>query len=221
VEPHRPIRSYVLRQGRISHAQSRAYNTLLSQYGIIYRDEILNLDQVFSRTTTRVLEIGFGMGEATADIALQNTGTDYIVVDVHSPGVGSLLRKIEALSLKNVRIVQHDAVAVLRHMIPQQSLDGVHIFFPDPWPKTRHHKRRLIQTDFVTLLCEKLKSNGTIHIATDWQDYARHIKTVCANEPSLIDTTQSLSTSRPNTKFEQRGLKLGHEIYEWIFQKSV
>ena len=219
MESHRPIRSFVLRQGRSSNAQSRAYKALLPEYSLAYQEDFLNLDAVFNRTAPRVLEIGFGMGETTARIASQHPETDYIGIEVHSPGIGSLLIKIEEGGLKNVRIIQHDAVAVLTHMIAPLSLDGIHIYFPDPWPKTRHHKRRLIQPDFITQLCTKLKGGGVLHIATDWADYAKHITTVLGNELQLTSALELSCASRPRTKFEQRGLDLGHKIYEWVFQK--
>ncbi len=164
----RHIRSYVLRQGRVSTAQHRAIDTLLPRFGLPYAAHLLDLDQVFGRAAPKVLEIGFGMGDSTATIAQAHPEIDYLGVEVHTPGVGNLLKLIDAQQLTNVRIVQHDAVEVLRDMIADESLDGVHIFFPDPWHKARHNKRRLIQSPFIAQLVKKLKSGGYIHVATDW-----------------------------------------------------
>jgi tRNA (guanine-N7-)-methyltransferase len=167
-EPSRSIRSYVLRQGRITDAQRAATERLLPRYGVPYRPEPLDFARLFGRRAPVVLEIGFGMGETTAEIAAANAGTDYLGVEVHSPGVGSLLRQIEARNLGNVRIVQHDAVEVVTHMIAPAALSGIHVFFPDPWPKKRHHKRRLLQAPFVRLLATRLQPGGYLHLATDW-----------------------------------------------------
>jgi tRNA (guanine-N7-)-methyltransferase len=218
----RPIRSFVLRQGRISKAQSRAYQELLPKYSIPYSESSLDLDQIFGRDAPKILEIGFGMGETSTAIAQANPQNDYLGIEVHTPGVGSLLKQIEAARLSNLRIIQHDAVEVLKNMIPPVSLAGVHIFFPDPWPKTRHHKRRLIQSEFISLLCEQLKAGGYLHVATDWKDYAEHILSVMSSEPRLANTTQDYAPRpeyRPLTKFELRGLKLGHPVWDIVFRK--
>ncbi len=217
------IRSFVLRQGRVSNAQRRACETLLPRYGIPFSENRLDLDQVFGRPAPKILEIGFGMGESTAIIARSHPENDYLGIEVHTPGVGSLLNQIEQHGLTNLRIVQHDAVAVLQHMLPAACLDGIHIFFPDPWPKARHHKRRLIQPTLATRLCNHLKSGGYIHIATDWEDYAVQILQVLSQEPQLKNTTADFAPRpdyRPLTKFEQRGIKLGHGVWDLIFQKS-
>jgi len=218
----RTIRSFVLRQGRISKAQSRAYRELLPKYSIPYSESPLDLDQIFGRDAPKILEIGFGMGESSAAIAQANPQNDYLGVEVHTPGIGSLLKQIEAARLSNLRIIQHDAVEVLKNMIPPVSLAGVHIFFPDPWPKTRHHKRRLIQPEFISLLCERLKAGGYLHVATDWKDYAEHILSVMSSEPRLANTAQDYAPRpeyRPLTKFELRGLKLGHPVWDIVFRK--
>ncbi len=218
----RPIRSFVLRQGRISKAQSRAYRELLPKYSISYSESQLDLDQIFGRDAPKILEIGCGMGETTVAIATAHPENDYLGIEVHTPGVGSLLKQIEEAGLCNVRIIQHDAVEVVRNVIPPASLAGVHIFFPDPWPKKRHRKRRLIQSEFVSLLCERLKTGGYLHVATDWQDYAEHILSVLGNEPRLANTAQDYAQRpeyRPRTKFEQRGLKLGHPVLDIVFRK--
>ncbi|MCL6557061.1 MAG: tRNA (guanosine(46)-N7)-methyltransferase TrmB [Burkholderiales bacterium] len=220
--PHRPIRSFVLRAGRISRAQKRALETLLPVYGIPFRPEPLDLDQVFGRAAARILEIGFGMGETTATIAAEHPETDFIGVEVHPPGIGSLLKEIEARGLTNLRIIPHDAVEVLTHMIPPESLDGLHIFFPDPWPKKRHHKRRLIQAPFVALAADRLKPGGYIHVATDWQPYAEQILAVLSAEPRLENTAEGYAPRpawRPTTKFENRGLRLGHGVWDLVFRK--
>lgn len=218
----RPIRSFVLRQGRISKAQSRAYQELLPKYSISYSESPLDLDRIFGRDAPKILEIGFGMGETSTAIAQANPQNDYLGIEVHTPGVGSLLKRIEAARLSNLRIIQHDAVDVLKNMIPPVSLAGVHIFFPDPWPKTRHHKRRLIQPQFVSLLCERMKPGAYLRLCTDWQDYAEHILAVLSAEPKLANTVQDYAPRpeyRPLTKFELRGLKLGHPVWDIVFRK--
>jgi tRNA (guanine-N7-)-methyltransferase len=218
----RPIRSFVLRQGRISGAQQRAYDDLMSVYGVIYTPQLLVLDAVFGRAAPKIMEIGFGMGQTTAQIAAANPDKDYLGVEVHTPGVGSLLKQVEAWSLNNVRVIQHDVVEVLRNMIADESLDGVHVFFADPWPKKRHHKRRLIQPEFVGLLARKLKAGACLHLATDWQDYAEWMLAVLRNEPLLANTSQDYAPRpgyRPETKFEKRGLLLGHGVWDLVFKR--
>jgi len=217
------IRSFVLRQGRVSHAQHRACETLLPKYGIPFTENPLDLDQVFGRQAPKILEIGFGMGESTALIAQKHPENDYLAIEVHTPGVGSLLNQIEAHGLTNLRIIQHDAVEVLQYMLPAECLHGIHIFFPDPWPKAKHHKRRLIQPALVARLCEHLKAGGYIHAATDWEDYAIQMLQVLNNEPRFINTASDYAPRpeyRPLTKFEQRGLKLGHGVWDLIFSKK-
>ena len=223
VSPHhpRPVRSYVLRQGRVSNAQRHAHYTLLPRYGIAYRAAPLDLNAAFGRAAPKILEIGCGMGETTAAIAAAHPDIDYLGIEVHTPGVGSLLKLIEEKGLANVRVVQHDAVEVLQHMIPPASLDGVHIFFPDPWPKKRHHKRRLIQPSFAALLAQKLKVGGYVHAATDWHEYAQQILAVLTQTPQLTNTVEAYAEpgARPRTKFEARGLKLGHGVWDMVFRK--
>ncbi len=219
---HRPIRSFVLRQGRMSNAQTRALETLLPRWGIPYQESLFDLDAAFGRSAPKILEIGFGMGDSTASIAAAHPQNDYLGIEVHGPGVGSLLNQIEALGLTNLRVIQHDAVEVLKHMIAPASLDGVHIFFPDPWHKKKHHKRRLIQPELVALLCGKLKPGGYLHAATDWQEYAEHILAVLAVETRLANTAADYAPKpdyRPLTKFEQRGIKLGHGVWDIVFRK--
>lgn len=217
------IRSFVLRQGRLSNAQQRACETLLPRYGIPFSEQVLDLDQVFGRNAPKILEIGFGMGESTAAIAQAHPDKDYLGIEVHTPGVGSLLNCIDVLGLTNLRIIQHDAVAVIQHMLAAESLSGVHIFFPDPWPKARHHKRRLIQPALIASLCQRLKTGGYIHAATDWEDYAIQILQVLSQEPRLTNTAADYASRpqyRPLTKFEQRGLKLGHGVWDVIFSRT-
>ncbi len=220
----RHIRSYVLRQGRISPAQQRACKTLLPQFGIPYAKTEINLDQAFRRTAPKILEIGFGMGESTASIALAHPENDYLALEVHTPGVGNLLKLIDSLHITNIRIIQHDAVEVLRDMITPNTLDGVHIFFPDPWHKARHNKRRLIQAPFIAQLVQRIKPGGYIHVATDWQNYAEQVLEVLGAEPMLENTAANFAprpSYRPLTKFEQRGLRLGHGVWDLVFLRKT
>lgn len=217
------IRSFVLRQGRVSNAQQRYYEEMMARVGIAYAAAPLDLDAVFGRRAPRILEIGFGMGETSATIAETNPQNDYIGVEVHTPGVGSLCKLIAEKNLGNLRIIQHDAVEVLRDMIGPESLDGVHIFFPDPWPKARHHKRRLIQPPLVATLASRLKSGGYIHCATDWENYAEQMLSVLSAERLLQNTAVDYAPRpayRPLTKFEQRGLRLGHGVWDLVFRKK-
>jgi tRNA (guanine-N7-)-methyltransferase len=219
---HRPIRSYVLRQGRVTDAQRRARDELMPRFGIPRSREPLDLEGVFGRAAPKILEIGFGMGETTARIATDHPGIDYLGIEVHSPGVGSLLKRAAELGVDNLRVIQHDAVEVIEHMIAPASLDGVHIFFPDPWPKKRHHKRRLIQPQFIALLASRMKAGAYVHVATDWEDYARQILEVLSNEPLLANTVEGYAprpAHRPLTKFENRGLKLGHSVWDVLFRR--
>ena len=219
------IRSFVLRQGRVSNAQQRYYEEMMAKIGIPYAASRLDFEAVFGRSAPRILEIGFGMGETSATIAESNPHQDYIGVEVHTPGVGSLCKLIAEKSLGNQRIIQHDAVEVLRDMIPESSLDGVHIFFPDPWPKARHHKRRLIQAPLVATLARRLKPGGYLHCATDWENYAEQMLEVLSAEALLENTALEGGFAprpdyRPLTKFEQRGLRLGHGVWDVIFRRQ-
>ena len=220
---HHGIRSYVLRQGRVSNAQRRAHESLLPVYGVPYTASLLDLDALFRRAAPKILEIGFGMGETTAAIAEAHPDNDYLAIEVHTPGVGSLLKQLAERELRNLRIVQHDAVEVLQSMIAPGSLAGIHVFFPDPWPKKRHHKRRLIQPAFVSLLASRLAAGGYIHLATDWEDYARQMLEVMNAEPTLRNAASGFALrpeTRPLTKFEQRGLKLGHPVWDLVFRRA-
>lgn len=219
---NRHIRSFVLRQGRVSAAQQRCLDTLMPRYGIPYAEQKLDLDAAFGRSAPKILEIGFGMGEPTAFIARNHPQNDYLALEVHPPGVGSLLKQIDEQGITNIRIMQHDAVEVMRDMLNDSALDGVHIFFPDPWHKARHNKRRLIQAPFIAQLVQKIKAGGYIHVATDWQDYAEQVLAVLSAEPSLKNTAVGYADKpayRPLTKFEQRGLRLGHGVWDLVFQR--
>lgn len=225
------IRSFVRRAGRITGGQTRAFEDLGPRYLVPYQETPLDLASVFPNTdeTTKpvVLEIGFGMGEATAAIAATLPQTHFLCCEVHEPGVGALLKRIGEQSLSNIRIIAHDAVEVIDHMLPLQSLDGVHIFFPDPWHKKRHNKRRLIQQPLIAKLAARLKPGGYLHCATDWQPYAEQILEVLKAEPLLqntVDTTLDAGYApkpdyRPLTKFENRGIKLGHGVWDIVFKR--
>ncbi|MGV8934098.1 MAG: tRNA (guanosine(46)-N7)-methyltransferase TrmB [Gallionellaceae bacterium] len=218
----RHIRSFVLRQGRVSTAQQRCLDTLWPRYGIAYAAQKLDLDSAFGHSAPKIMEIGFGMGEPTAFIAKHHPQNDYLVLEVHTPGVGSLLKQIDEQGLTNLRIMQHDAVEVMRDMLDDNVLDGVHIFFPDPWHKARHNKRRLIQPPFIAQLVKKIKAGGYIHVATDWLDYAEQVLTVLSAEPLLENTATDYAEKpayRPLTKFENRGLKLGHGVWDLVFRR--
>ncbi len=216
------IRSYVLRAGRVGSGQARALAELGPRFVVPWRAEPLDLATVFGRRAPLILEIGFGMGEGLAETAAAHSENDYLGVEVHTPGVGALLKQIGERNLANVRIVQHDAVDVLTHMLAPASLAGVHIFFPDPWHKKRHHKRRLIQPPLVSLLASRLAPGGYIHLATDWQDYAEQMLAVLGAEPLLENTVADYAprpATRPLTKFEQRGLRLGHGVWDLVFRR--
>ena len=225
---HPRIRSYVLRAGRVGSGQARALAELGPRFMLPYQPTVLDLDAVFGRAGSdsnpvpRILEIGFGMGEGLAEIAAAHPENDYLGVEVHTPGVGALLKQLGERGLTNVRVIQHDAVEVLTRMLEPASLAGVHIFFPDPWHKKRHHKRRLIQPPLVSLLASRLAPGGYIHLATDWQDYAEQMLAVLAAEPQLQNTVADYAPrpdTRPLTKFEQRGLRLGHGVWDLLFRR--
>ncbi len=218
----RSIRSYVVRAGRMGPGQIRALRELAPQHVLPYQPARLDLPAVFGRVAPVVLEIGFGMGAATATIAQSQPDTDFLGIEVHPPGVGALLQRIEALGLGNLRLIQHDAVEVLEHMLAAGSLAGVHIYFPDPWPKKRHHKRRLLQPDFVARLVDRLSPGAYLHCATDWQPYAEHMLAVLSGNPDLVNSVDGFAPRpewRPLTKFENRGLALGHGVWDLLFRR--
>jgi tRNA (guanine-N7-)-methyltransferase len=238
-DKNRPIRSFVLRTGRTTVGQAKALDDLGPRYLWPFQAHTMDIAQARSTVaaesghavTQTVLEIGFGMGEATAHIAQLMPQALYLACEVHTPGVGALLKRIGDEHIHNIRILQHDAVEVLKHMIAPDSLDGVHIFFPDPWHKKRHNKRRLIQAPLVTLLASRIKPGGYIHCATDWQEYAEQILQVLQDEPKLLNTAPANSDTgadgyapkpdyRPLTKFENRGLKLGHGVWDVVFRRG-
>jgi tRNA (guanine-N7-)-methyltransferase len=214
----REIRSYVLRQGRTTPAQKRALDELLPKYGLVFSEEQIQKFQVFGRDAPLVLEIGSGMGETTAAIAAAHPAADFIAVEVHGPGVGSLLNRIVAGALGNLRVIRYDASEVLARMIPDGSLAAIHLFFPDPWPKKRHHKRRLVQPIFAALAARKLAPGGILHAATDWPEYADQMEDVLGKE-GLLEKTRQGFFARPITKFQKRGERLGHPIRDLYFRR--
>jgi tRNA (guanine-N7-)-methyltransferase len=247
IRPIRPIRSYVLRRSHFSAAQRDAYERLMPRFGVTFSRQLLDLPALFGRRAPTILEIGFGMGDTTAEIAAAHPEQDYLGVEVHTPGVGALLKLMDARSLSNIRIVEHDVQDVIDYQIPDACLDGIHVFFPDPWPKARHHKRRLIQQPFVTRLVAKLRPGGYLHLATDWPDYAEQmvatidatadLRRIAGPAPAAgAAGTGSMSAgmllgaglpaeqippARPQTKFEQRGLRLGHPIADVIAVRTA
>jgi tRNA (guanine-N7-)-methyltransferase len=234
--PARPIRSFVLRRSHFSTAQRDAYQRLMPVFGLPFKRQVLDLPEIFGRVAPTILEIGFGMGDTTAEIAAAHPEHDYLGVEVHTPGVGALLKQVEARSLTNIRVIEHDVQDVIDFQIPDGYLTGVHVFFPDPWPKARHHKRRLIQQQFVTKLLRKLRSGGYLHLATDWPDYAEQMieavdavpgfrrRTAATRPPASAataghDCRVDDARQRPTTRFEQRGLRLGHPICDIVALK--
>ena len=227
------IRSFVLRTGRTTSAQQRALETLSSALLIPFQPTQLNWAQAFglsavslSEAIPRIVEIGFGMGETTASIAAARPKDQFLALEVHPPGVGALLKRINEMGLTNLRLMRHDAVEVLEQMIAPNTLDGVHIYFPDPWHKKRHHKRRLIQAPFMGLLAERLKVGGYLHLATDWQEYAEQMLIIGNAENRLSNTSPTKTyvprpAYRPITKFENRGLNLGHGVWDLVYQRVI
>ncbi|MGH8307642.1 MAG: tRNA (guanosine(46)-N7)-methyltransferase TrmB [Gammaproteobacteria bacterium] len=217
----RGIRSFVLRQGRLTAAQARALTELLPRYGLDISQAPLDFQQIFGRDARCTLEIGFGDGENLLALARAHPDEDFLGIEVHSPGVGRLLMALETEKITNVRVVCADAVEVLSRCVPDSSLDTVLLYFPDPWPKKRHHKRRLVQPEFAALIARKLKSGGQLHLATDWLDYAEHMLAVLSACPDFTPTAEadcvSQSPARPPTKFERRGTKLGHPVTDLVF----
>jgi tRNA (guanine-N7-)-methyltransferase len=225
-KPHRAIRSYVLRQGRLTRGQQRAFDLYWPQLGLEYQPQPLDLGGLFGNANPVFLEIGFGNGESLAEMARCSPGYNFLGIEVHGPGVGHLLMKLEEYGCRNVRVCRHDAVEVLQHMIPDAGLAGVFLFFPDPWHKKRHHKRRIVQAGFVKLLARKIRPGGFFHAATDWQNYAEHMLEVLQAQPQLFRNTSPSGDfvprpeHRPLTKFEQRGLRLGHGVWDLVFERQ-
>jgi tRNA (guanine-N7-)-methyltransferase len=220
----RAVRSFVKRAGRLTTSQQRALEELWPAWGIDYAPELLDLDAVFGRAAPRVLEIGFGNGDSLVETAAGSPETDYLGVEVHEPGVGHCLLGIEAAAITNVRLIMHDALEVLENQIAPGSLTRVNLYFPDPWPKKRHHKRRIVNDSFLALVAGRLVADGTLNIATDWEHYAEHIDETLAASPLFALDAQrehdgSEPLDRPATKFERRGLKLGHRIHDWRFRR--
>ncbi|MSQ80782.1 MAG: tRNA (guanosine(46)-N7)-methyltransferase TrmB [Candidatus Methylopumilus sp.] len=219
----RPIRSYILRQGRITSGQTKAIQECFVKHAVVFEKKLINFDDIFKiKDTHTILEIGFGMGTSTAEIAKLNPRYNYLAVEVHSPGVGNLLKLIQENNISNLKIIQHDAVEVLNFMIKDDSLDGIHIFFPDPWPKKRHHKRRLIQSDLLAVITKKIKKSGYLHIATDWEDYALWIIDLLDKEKFIQRASDNFFEKpdyRPLTKYENRGIKLGYKVWDMIYRR--
>ena len=221
-EGRRRVRSFVLRQGRFTPAQQRAFDALWPRFGLDYTGAPRDFDAVFGRTARRVLEIGFGNGEALRFAAARDRERDHIGIEVHAPGVGRLLNALDEDGSDHVRLYHHDAVEVLEHEVADGALDEIRIYFPDPWHKKRHNKRRLLQPAFAALLVKKLAPGGRVHLATDWQDYAEQMLEVLAAEPALENTAPDYAPRpdyRPLTKFEKRGLRLGHGVWDLVFRK--
>lgn len=222
VQHPQTIRSFVRRTGRVTSGQVKALETLGAQFILPYQEQLLDVTSAFGRSAPLILEIGFGMGEATAHIASVRPDDNFLCCEVHEPGVGALLKRIGEQNLGNIRILNHDAVQVIEHMLAPESLDGIHVFFPDPWHKKKHNKRRLIQTPFLAKLVTRLKPGGYIHCATDWEAYAQQMLEVLGAEPQLQNSTDGFAprpSYRPTTKFEKRGLRLGHGVWDVVFLK--
>lgn len=221
----RSIRSFVRRTGRMTPAQDRARKELWPQFGLEYAEEILDLDSIFGRTAGKILEIGFGNGESLVLAATEDPDSDFLGIEVHEPGVGHCMLHANKAGIKNLRIIAHDAIEVLQQQIQDGALIRVNLYFPDPWPKKRHQKRRIIQHDFLQLIARKLTVGGTLHIATDWQNYAEHIDEIMADSAHfLLDERREHSGDQPlqrsGTKFEARGLRKGHKIWDWRFIRN-
>ena len=225
-DKHRPVRSFVLRTGRLTAGQQKAFSDFWPKYGVEFNPgSQIDFHDLFANDNPVYLEIGFGNGESLATMAKANPEQNYVGIEVHTPGVGHLLIKLDELQLNNVRIMQHDAVEVLQQSIKDDSLAGVQLFFPDPWHKKRHHKRRIVQPGFVELLAKKIKHGGLFHAATDWENYAQHMMAVLEAFPSLFENDAGPSgflprpADRPLTKFEQRGHRLGHQVWDLVFRR--
>lgn len=222
----RRVRSFVRRQGRMSEGQRRMLDLHWRRYGIEHQDGVLDLDQIFARRAPRIIEIGFGMGGSLLQMARSHPQHDFLGIEVHRPGIASLLRGLEQQAISNVRVICDDAVTVLERNIAQHNLSAVYLYFPDPWPKLRHHKRRIVQPAFVELVASRLQAGGVFHMATDWEQYAEQALTVLSDCPLLVNRAGEQRFSerpeyRPLTKFEQRGQRLGHAVHDLIFERRV
>lgn len=219
----RPVRSYVVRGGRLTASQREAIDRLWPRYGLEINQGVIDRQQVFGRRAELVFEVGFGMGESLVEMAAEHPDRDYIGIDVHPPGIGTLLREIDARGLDNVRVMRGDATEVLSRCFADGSLDRIQIFFPDPWHKKRHHKRRLIQSDFIEALAVKMRTGGILHLATDWENYAEQMMAVMSSSKRFRNLAgpgnYSAAGDRPQTKFERRGRKLGHGVWDLVFEK--
>jgi tRNA (guanine-N7-)-methyltransferase len=220
----RKIRSFVRRPGRMTTAQHRALERLFPKHGIEFAAQKLDLDRTFGRSARRVLDIGFGDGEALVTSAVNNPDVDYLGVEVHEPGIGHLLVLAERTGIENLRVVNRDVVDVIAEMLGEASFTAVNLFFPDPWPKKRHHKRRLLQTAFVAEIARLLEPGGLFHVATDWADYAEHVREVMAGSQAFAAAPPEEAridrlAFRPPTKFERRGLRLGHEVVDLYYRR--
>ena len=218
------IKSFVLRQGRLSTAQQKAIDNNWPKFGLEVQDQLLDFEALFGRDAPTIIEIGFGMGKSLAEMAEANPQQNYIGIEVHRPGVGALLKLVEEKGLTNVRVYNHDAIEVLEKCIPEDSLSGVYLFFPDPWHKKRHHKRRIVQPEFAAKIAKHLKPGGQFHMATDWENYAEHMMEVMSAAPNYRNISgENEYTPRPDyrplTKFEARGHRLGHGVWDLIFEK--
>jgi len=218
---HRPIRSFVKREGRMTKSQIKALDELMPVYGVSQLDHPLDLDEMFPRKAPRFIEIGFGMGASLVQMAQTHTNRDYIGIEVHRPGVGSTLNNLHELELNNLKIINHDAVEVFKHSIPKNSIDGIYLFFPDPWHKKKHNKRRILKPAFVQLIHTTLKENGIFHMATDWEDYAIQMLEIMSAEKGFCNTAKDYASrgDRPETKYERRGQRLGHGVWDLVFKK--
>lgn len=220
----RTVRSFVLRQGRLTSSQEHALTNFWSKYGIEVSEQTLNLEAIFSRQAPITLEIGFGNGASLAEMAKNAPERDFIGIEVHTPGVGHLLYLIDEYQLSNIRVIREDAVKILNNMIPKHALDRVQLFFPDPWQKRKHHKRRIVQADFLTLLSSRLHKNGVVHMATDWKAYAEHMARMMEAHSDFDSMAEEPYTEkpadRPQTKFEKRGLDRGHGVWDLLYQKN-
>lgn len=222
--PHRQVRSYVLREGRLTPGQQRAFDTLWPRWGVDFTEHTIDPAVAFGNTHPVYVEIGFGNGESLAEMAREHPGCNYLGIEVHRPGVGHLLIKLEESGCENVRVIRHDAVDVVRRMLPDACADGIYLFFPDPWHKKRHHKRRILAPGFVTDLARIVKPGGFFHAATDWQDYAEHMLAVLSASPAFTNRAGEgrfapRPDTRPMTKFERRGQRLGHGVWDLIFNR--